>query len=177
MTEQLQFGRQEPFTIGVEEELFVVDPTSGELRNGASQILEALDDPGPGHVKSEVHACQIELITEVCATVGEALDSLAKLQGSVVGAGAAVIGSGTHPSAEEGDAEITDKDRYELIGRRLGDAIATPVGAIHVHVGMPDADYGDQGVQRNAPPSAAARGTGRQLSFSPRPRHRTRFGP
>jgi carboxylate-amine ligase len=37
-------------------------------------------------------------------------------------------------------AEITDKDRYERIRFLLGDAVATPVGGLHVHVGMPDAE-------------------------------------
>ena len=44
------------------------------------------------------------------------------------------------PSAAEGEAEITDKDRYERIRYLLGDAAVTPVGGLHVHVGMPDAD-------------------------------------
>ena len=54
--------------------------------------------------------------------------------------GAGLLGSGTHPSAAEGEAEITDKDRYERIRYLLGDAAVTPVGGLHVHVGMPDAD-------------------------------------
>ncbi|HEU0315900.1 MAG TPA: glutamate-cysteine ligase family protein, partial [Solirubrobacteraceae bacterium] len=44
------------------------------------------------------------------------------------------------PSAAEGEAEITDKERYEQIRASLGDAVATPVGGLHIHVGMPDAE-------------------------------------
>ena len=38
----------------------------------------------------------------------------------------------------EGDSEITDKQRYERIRELLGDAVATAVGGLHIHVGMPD---------------------------------------
>ena len=54
------------------------------------------------------------------------------------GPGAGLLGAGTHPTATEDDAEISDKDRYERIHELLGDAIATPVAGMHVHVGMPD---------------------------------------
>jgi carboxylate-amine ligase len=57
-----------------------------------------------------------------------------------VATGAGLLGSGTHPSATEGEATITDKERYERIRELLGDAVATPVGGLHVHVGMPDAE-------------------------------------
>ncbi len=53
--------------------------------------------------------------------------------------GAGLLGSGTHPASIEGDAEITDQQRYERIRFLLGDATVTPVAGLHVHVGMPDA--------------------------------------
>jgi glutamate---cysteine ligase / carboxylate-amine ligase len=96
--------------------------------------------PVEGKVERELHACQIELITDVCESAGEAVGALDRLRGTVVAAGAGLLGSGTHPSAEEGDAEITDKERYERIRYLLGDAVATPVGGLHIHVGMPDAE-------------------------------------
>ena len=58
----------------------------------------------------------------------------------MIATGAGVLGAGTHPSATEDDAEITDKERYERIRDLLGDAVATPVGGLHIHVGMPDAE-------------------------------------
>jgi carboxylate-amine ligase len=91
-----------------------------------------------GTVERELHACQIELITDVCARVGDAIDALDALRAAVVATGAGLLGSGTHPSAAEGEAEITDKERYERIRDLLGDAVATPVGGLHIHVGMPD---------------------------------------
>jgi glutamate---cysteine ligase / carboxylate-amine ligase len=133
------FGSREPFTVGVEEELFLVDPATGRQANASDAVQERLG-PVRGTVERELHACQVELITDVCRSAGEAVGVLADLRRAVLETGAGLLGSGTHPSAAEGDAEITDKRRYERIHELLGDAVATPVGGLHVHIGMPDAE-------------------------------------
>jgi glutamate---cysteine ligase / carboxylate-amine ligase len=133
-----RFGAEPDFSLGVEEELFVVEPGSGRLLNRAPELAEQIAPGGGAQVKTELHACQLELITPVCETVGEAVGCLAAVRQRVLGQGLGVIGSGTHPTAQEGEAEITEKERYELISELLGDAIATPVAALHIHVGMPD---------------------------------------
>lgn len=135
-----RFGADAPFLLGVEEEMLLVTPGTGRLDNGGGALLDRLQKPARGQVEREVHACQIELITDVCATVAEATDVLVGLRRAVLAAGVGIVGSGTHPTAEEGDAQITDKERYRLISDLLGDAVATPVSALHVHVGMPDAE-------------------------------------
>jgi carboxylate-amine ligase len=134
-----RFGSGESFSLGVEEELFLVDPVTGRQVN-ASKAVQARLGPVRGAVERELHACQVELISEVCRTAGEALEQLAGMRGAVVETGAGLLGAGTHPSAGEGEAEITDKERYERIHDLLGDAVATPVGGLHVHIGMPDPD-------------------------------------
>jgi len=135
---EIRFGSGEPFSLGVEEELFTVDPVTGHQANSAAAVIERLGDLS-GSVAEELHACQLELITDVHRTVGEAIGSLASMRRAVGEVGAGLLGSGTHPSGAEGDAEITDKARYERILFLLGDAIVTPVAGLHVHVGMPDA--------------------------------------
>jgi glutamate---cysteine ligase / carboxylate-amine ligase len=133
------FGSGPPFTVGVEEELFLVDPMTGAQINASTAVQERVGSV-QGTVERELHACQVELITEVCASAGEAIEKLDGLRRAVVATGAGLLGSGTHPSAAEGEAEITDKERYERIRDLLGDAVATPVGGLHIHVGMPDPD-------------------------------------
>jgi carboxylate-amine ligase len=86
-----------------------------------------------------LHDCQVELITDVHRQASEVRSALAGMRRAVLATGAGLIASGTHPSAGEEDAEITDKERYERIRYLLGDAAATPVAGLHVHVGMPDA--------------------------------------
>ena len=51
------------------------------------------------------------------------------------------MGAGLHPTAAWGEAEIVDKPRYHGIGESMRDVFGrTPEAALHVHVGMPDAD-------------------------------------
>jgi glutamate---cysteine ligase / carboxylate-amine ligase len=133
------FGTGTPFTVGVEEELFLVDPVSGRQTNASTAVLERLG-PVTGTVERELHACQVELISDVCDNAGSAGAQLAGLRRAVVDTGTGLLGAGTHPAALEGEAEITDKERYEQIRNLLGDAVATPVGGLHIHVGMPDAE-------------------------------------
>ncbi|MDO8212174.1 YbdK family carboxylate-amine ligase [Conexibacter sp. CPCC 206217] len=137
--QQSRFGVGDPFTLGVEEELFLVDPVTGEQVNASAAVIERLG-PVDGTVERELHACQVELITDVCRTASEAVGTLGGLRSAVVATGAGLLGAGTHPSAVEGEAETTDKERYERIRNLLGDAVATPVSGLHVHVGMPDAE-------------------------------------
>ncbi|HEY1537792.1 MAG TPA: YbdK family carboxylate-amine ligase [Solirubrobacteraceae bacterium] len=138
--DEQRFGEEAPFSLGVEEELFVVDPATGRLRNRGSEVLDRLGELARGEVKNELHRSQIELITGVCATVAEAVGELAALRDAVLATGTGLLGSGTHPTAVEGDSEFTDNPRYERIRGWLGDAGATPVCAMHIHVGMPDAE-------------------------------------
>jgi len=105
------FGSQAPFSVGVEEELFLVDPVTGHQTNTSAAVLERLG-PVDGQVEREVHACQIELITDVCESAAEAVGTLGGLRRAVLATGAGL----------------------------LGYAVATPVSAIHIHVGMPDAE-------------------------------------
>jgi glutamate---cysteine ligase / carboxylate-amine ligase len=133
------FGSGKPFTVGVEEELFLVDPVTGHQANASSAVQERLG-PVKGTVERELHACQVELITDVCESAGEAATALAGMRRAVLATGAGLLGSGTHPAALEGEADITDKERYERIRELLGDAVATPVAGLHIHIGMPDAE-------------------------------------
>jgi glutamate---cysteine ligase / carboxylate-amine ligase len=133
------FGSGEPFTVGVEEELFLVDPVTGRQTNSSAAVLARLGAVS-GSIERELHACQVELITGVHSSVSAAVNELTELRRAVTDTGAGLCGSGTHPSAQEGDAVITDKERYERIHFLLGDAVVTPVGGLHIHVGMPDSE-------------------------------------
>ena len=138
--EEHHFGDGDPFTIGLEEELFLVDAADGHLVNTGPEVIEQLGELPRGDIKNELHRSQIELITGVHTTVQAAVAELCELRRAVLATGAGVIACGTHPTAVEGDSQFTEKRRYERIHELLGDAGTTPVCALHIHVGMPDAD-------------------------------------
>ena len=56
-----------PFTVGIEEELMLVDPESLDLAQGIEQILADADEDGVGHIKPELMQSVLEIATEPCA--------------------------------------------------------------------------------------------------------------
>ncbi len=135
-----RFGSGEPFSLGVEEELFFADPGDGRQIDARERVLDAVREPDHGEVTGEVHACEVELITDVCRTPAEAVGVLADLRRQVLATGVGLLGTAMHPTAPEGESAVSDTDRYRFVSEQLGDAVASPVAAMHVHVGMPDAE-------------------------------------
>jgi glutamate---cysteine ligase / carboxylate-amine ligase len=131
------FGTQAAFSLGAEEELFLVDPASGRMVNSSAAVTERLGSTMAG-IERELHAGMIEFISDVCSSTREVIEQLARRRAAARGTGVGLLGSGTHPTATENEAEISDKERYERIDYLLGDAVATPVAGLHIHVGMPD---------------------------------------
>jgi glutamate---cysteine ligase / carboxylate-amine ligase len=138
VSDDVAFGSERPYSVGIEEELFLVDPLSGVLANTSAAVMDRVGEVA-GRVERELHACQVELISPVSSTVVEAVAALRSMRGAVRATGAGLLGSGTHPAAGEGAAQITDKERYERIRHLLGDAVVNPVSGLHIHVGMEDA--------------------------------------
>ena len=133
-----RFGDGDPFSLGVEEELLLVDPRDGRPADAGEEVLERLPKGLPGDTASELHACEVEIATPIVRTVAEGVRALGELRAAIVATGASPIGCGVQPREASGDAGITPKSRYRRIRDLLGDAAATPVAGMHVHVGMPD---------------------------------------
>ena len=133
------FGAGTPFSLGAEEELFLVDPVNGRMVNSSAAVTERLAS-AMGGIERELHAGMVEFISEVCSNAGDVIGQLAHRRAACLGTGIGLLGSGTHPTATDDEAQISDKERYERVHRLLGAAVATPVAGLHIHVGMPDAD-------------------------------------
>jgi carboxylate-amine ligase len=134
------FAYSEPFTIGVEEELLLVEPDGARLAPVAAEILAAMDPPDrvAGH---EAYAAEIELRSPISRDVSEAISALAAGRAAARGAGATLMGAGLHPTAALGEAELVDSDRYRKVGEEMRGLIRrTPECALHVQVGMPDTE-------------------------------------
>src|ERR1700733_15401522 len=81
------FGQSAPFSLGVEEECFLVDPLTGAQANASAEVLARVAATR-GRVAAELHACQVELITEICADAAEAVGTLEGLRRAVSATGA-----------------------------------------------------------------------------------------
>jgi len=71
------FGNSAPWSLGVEEEIMILDADTLALSPGVEALLESVEGRElPGVVKMELLASMVELATDVCATSQQALASL-----------------------------------------------------------------------------------------------------
>lgn len=145
---RITFAHSPRSSIGIEWELAVVDPISGELVPRAPDLLTSLPtagDDGPNGVTGELLTNTIELVSGVHRTVDGAVHELAGLLTDAHTAaervGAALISSGTHPTARWEDQEISPSERYaRLIERTQWWGRNMLIWGLHVHVGVERAD-------------------------------------
>jgi carboxylate-amine ligase len=134
------FGAAPPFSLGVEEELFLVDAETFE----PAPIFEQLVLESGPRLKPELFASLVETTTPVCRDAAEALDQLRRLRREVASRatplGATALATGTHPFARGAEQPILPLPRYDRMRDELGDVLLTQlVCGLHVHVAMPDA--------------------------------------
>ena len=129
------------YTLGIEEELMIVDASSFGLVSGINSILGA--DPPSGEIKPEFLESVLEIATAPCADVATAASELTGLRGITrnrarrenleIGA------AGTHPFARWEEQRVVSDDRYRGLVHSLGFiARQELVFGMHVHVGMAD---------------------------------------
>jgi carboxylate-amine ligase len=130
------------FTLGIEEELMIVDAGTLELVNAIESLLE----PSPsGEIKPELMESVLEISTDPCPDIGVAGTQLRALRGQVIdtaGRQQLAIGSaGTHPFALWEDQRIVARPRYrDLISALRFVARQELIFGMHVHVGIDDPD-------------------------------------
>jgi glutamate---cysteine ligase / carboxylate-amine ligase len=141
-----RFGESPPLSIGVEEEVMLLD---GETFVPVAAIRQLLADAEgldlPGTLKTELHASVVELNTHVCETAAEATEAIRALRSAarelLERRGLRLAAAGSHPFAEPLEIPITDEKRYaEMVGYAGVTARRQGVNGIHVHIGMPSAE-------------------------------------
>ena len=135
---QHAFGTSAPFTLGLEEELLLVDAATHRLAPVAEQVIPAMGLPAE-IAAHEAYAAEVELRSRPVENTEAAIRELRAARTGAREAGAVLMGAGVHPAGELGDARLVDHDRYLRVdGEMRGLIRRTPECALHVHVGMPD---------------------------------------
>lgn len=117
-----------------------MDSETHSLAHVGDQVLSRMGVP-ESSAGPEAYSAEVELRSSPSATADDAAGELRRLRSMAREAGATLLGMGLHPSAEHGDVEITDRDRYRLLEENMRGLVRrTPECALHVHVGMPDAE-------------------------------------
>jgi glutamate---cysteine ligase / carboxylate-amine ligase len=140
------FGSSAPWSLGVEEEVMILDADTLALAPGVEALLEAAERRElPGVVKMELLASMVELATDVCASPQEALASLRALREAADegarAAGLRIAAAGTHPFSLPQAQDIAPDPRYREFVEYAGvSARRQAVCGLHVHVSMPGPD-------------------------------------
>jgi carboxylate-amine ligase len=133
---------QSAFTIGIEEELMILDPGTLDLVDMIETLLDGAD---ARFVKPELHECVLEIATEPARNTREAGAQLRGLRREVRRLAHThdleICSAGTHPFARWEDHRISAGQRYrDLIDALRFVARQEVIFGLHVHVGIDDPD-------------------------------------
>lgn len=139
------FHVSEPFTLGIELEMQVVNPPGYDLSQDSSMLIDAVkNEITAGEVKHDITESMLELATDVCRDINQAAGQFSAMQKVVLQAAAdhhlEICGGGTHPFQKWQRQEVCDNERYQRTLENFGYLIqqATVFGQ-HVHVGCASA--------------------------------------
>jgi len=131
------------FTVGVEEEFQIVDPTTWELRSHVSELLASSAPAFGDQVKREMHQSIVEVGTKICSDIEELASEIIRNRRDLADAaervGLRIAAAGTHPFSSWVDQVISPGERYQNIVEELQQlARSLLIFGLHVHVAVPD---------------------------------------
>ncbi|HEX2128325.1 MAG TPA: YbdK family carboxylate-amine ligase [Solirubrobacterales bacterium] len=147
------------FTVGVEEELMILDPDGWGLAQAIEPLVKQIPERYEGQVKPELMKSVLEIATSPHPDIAGAGRELVELREMVIAAaeelGLAIGATATHPFAIARDQEISDRPRYHELVEELGVIARNElIFGTHVHVGIEGADkaiYVADGIRRYLP--------------------------
>ncbi|HEY3577599.1 MAG TPA: YbdK family carboxylate-amine ligase [Gaiellaceae bacterium] len=134
-----RFGAAPPWSLGVEEELMLVDAETLEpSQDGFSRVFGEATE----RIKPELFESFVEITTPVVETSEEVESELRALRQEVaeraVEQGLAVLATGSHPTLR-GRVPLVPVERYRRLKAQLGPQLYRQhVCGLHVHVSVPD---------------------------------------
>jgi glutamate---cysteine ligase / carboxylate-amine ligase len=138
------FGKGDPYTLGVEEEYMLLDGETLDLVQHVEAVLAASEGDELGErVNPELMQSVLEIATPVCRTPADVARELRKLRAYVTelaaGQGMRVGSAGTHPFSLFERQRITARDRYRhLVDQLQYVARRELIFGLHVHVAVDD---------------------------------------
>jgi carboxylate-amine ligase len=148
-----RWARTEPFTLGIEEEVMLLEPGTWGLAQAIEEVLPRLPAELAKRVTPETHAAAAELATGVHGSVAEAVGELrglrAAMQATCHECGLEVASAGTHPFTVGRETAVSTGERYAAIYGSVRElARREPTFALHVHVGVPEPEQAIRAVNQ-----------------------------
>jgi glutamate---cysteine ligase / carboxylate-amine ligase len=131
------------YTLGIEEEVMLLDPVSRALSYQSDGVLARLSPSLTRHTSLETHAAVLELATGINFDVEGAAAELAALRAHLAqqlrGMALVPACAGMHPLEGQEPSDVSTSARYRQLESSLRLlAHREPTMAVHVHVGVPD---------------------------------------
>jgi carboxylate-amine ligase len=131
--------------VGIEEEVMLLDPATWSLSQRADDVLGVTAEDLVGRRAAETHEAALELKTAPHRSIHDAVIELRELRhrlaDDVAALGIAAAAAGMHPDRPATATRVSPSSRYQIIERTMrGLAHREPTFALHVHVGVPDAE-------------------------------------
>jgi len=141
------------WSVGVEEEVMLVDPASWNLASRVDAVLAAAGNGLAAHLAQETHGSAVELATDPHPTAPAAAAQLHHLRMSLRDTlrGCGLIGAvaGTHPFAMWTDVHVSAGARQQQVHASMRElARREPTFALHVHVAVPDPEVAVRAMNR-----------------------------
>jgi carboxylate-amine ligase len=138
-----EWAAVEPWTVGIEEEVMLLDPETSAPASRVEDVLAALPPEMAGRAQAETHGSAVELRTEPHERVADAVAELSELRAvlydTLEALGLAAAVAGTHPLARSEQTEVSPGARYQYLHDSLrGLARREPTFGLHVHVAVPE---------------------------------------
>ncbi|MEA2198172.1 MAG: glutamate---cysteine ligase / carboxylate-amine ligase [Solirubrobacteraceae bacterium] len=132
-----------PYSVGIEEEVMLIDPGDWSLAQRIDDVLPRLSQELASRATAETHGAALELASRPHDRAEDAAREIARLRlalaQELAGSGLRVASAGTHPFAMWTATEISGGARYQLVYEAMRElARREPTFALHVHVGVSD---------------------------------------
>ncbi|MDI1351229.1 MAG: carboxylate-amine ligase [bacterium] len=134
------------YTLGLEEELFIINPKDYSLvALSSTSLLTCCNENLEGLIKNEFYDCQIEINTPICPNIKNLKSSLYLIHEALFENGikrdVTFLSTSTHPNESWKNQLHTSNDRYIILEENLKFAVnRLLICSLQFHVGIPGID-------------------------------------
>ncbi len=137
------FHPDDPWTLGVELEVRLIDAETMKPANRSPYLFERLPERLRPHVHKELLQSMVEIVTPVCHSADEAADfvmnTLHELTRIGESEGIRLAALATHPFERKEDNVRFEDPRYDAFARELQIVLKNfLISGLHIHVAMPN---------------------------------------
>ena len=140
-----EWASTEAYTLGAEEEVMLLNPVDWSLAQQSERVFAGVTPDLEGHLSGETQSSIVELGSGIHPNVASLTDELEALRWSLElelsSFGLRAASAGTHPFTVWQETVVSAQPRYQAVYGSMRElARREPTLALHVHVGIPDAE-------------------------------------